>query len=67
MTDSKHFPIVNGRGKMSPQDAVGPGNWPGDFGVSRQSKHYRTNLTRVRKLNGKRRHRSGIADKRNFD
>ena len=32
-------PVANGRGKMSPQAAVGFGNWPDEDG--RQSKHFK--------------------------
>lgn len=52
---AERSPIANGHGKMSPQAAVGYGNWPDEDG--RQSKH------RTRPHNGKRKtlrtHRDG--------
>lgn len=56
MAKDKHFPIVNGRGKMSPQAACGTHSYPNDD--SRQSKYRKRSKHGTRKLNGKRRHRS---------
>jgi hypothetical protein len=56
MAESKHKgPISNGKGKMSPQEAVGYGNWPDEDG--RQTKHHRRHERG--KHNTLRKHRKG--------
>lgn len=56
---SHHFPICEstGRGKMSPQDALGPHAWPDE--ESRQSKWFKTRRHGTRKDKTLRTHRDG--------
>lgn len=59
MSDKRMTPEPNstGHGKMSPQAAVGYGNWPDEDG--RQSKHFRLNAHSPRKPKTMRTHRDG--------
>lgn len=56
-TKGDQSPIANGQGKMSPQAAVGYGNWPDEDG--RQSKHRKATHNGKRKT--LRTHRDGSA------